>query len=185
MISIVIPRAVTGCASEAFSGCQRIFEVYNLSEVSFSKYDFRLAQGGVIHTSMDEPSLITKQGDYYFYYNQTDAVYELVAYVGNDTALVLPDSINGQSYWIAFCAFEQNPDIVSITIPKGVTQIDRNAFGTCSVLTDAYFEVTTGWVYAGHYACNSSTLADSKEAAKFLKKLKSTSALPMVRSEES
>ncbi len=183
VISIVIPQGVTGCASEAFSGCQQVFEVYNLSEISFSiNY---LAQDAVIHTSMDEPSLITKQGDYYFYYNQTDAVYELVAYVGNDTVLVLPDSINGQSYWIAFCAFEQNPDIVSITIPKGVTQIDRNAFGTCSVLTDAYFEVTTGWVYAGHYACNSRTLADPKEAAKFLKKLQSTSALPMVRSEES
>ena len=167
IVSIVIPEKVTAIEQDAFEGCYRLLEIYNLSSLAI-KAEYSDAHGGIgryavaVHTLKDAPSLLHKQGDYYFYYDLSVNRYSLVAYVGNDTAPVLPDNIYGSSYRIDYRAFLSNEKIVSVTVPEGVMEIASRAFEGCSSLTDAYFAVTEGWTY------DSTKLADSKEAAKIL-----------------
>ena len=95
-------------------------------------------------------------------------LYELIAYVGNDTKIVLPSRINGHTYEIHKYAFYHCNHLTSITIPSGVTgigerafalctnlnrvsigadicYIGENAFSGCTVLQSADFAVTEGW----------------------------------------
>ena len=65
----------------------------------------------------------------------TPGKYSLIAYVGNDTALVLPENCNGENYTIGAGAFSENTAITSVTIPASVTSIDDLAFSGCSNLT--------------------------------------------------
>ena len=192
IVSIVIPKSVTYIDFYAFKDCYRLVEIYNLSSLNISKGNWEL-YGDIgkyaitIHTSMDEPSVLIKQGDYYFYYNESQNSYYLFAYVGNDTEVILPDTINGYTYRIDYRAFISNTNIVSVTISDGVTEIASRAFEGCTNLTDAFFELTTGWTRKGSslnsdVVYESADLADSKNAATILKNLTYTGK-PMIRSE--
>ena len=192
IVSIVIPQGVTDIYFYAFRNCYRLLEIYNLSSLNISagsrdSYGEIKRYAITVHTSMDEPSVLIKQGDYYFYYNQSQNSYYLFAYVGNDTEVILPDTINGYTYRIDYRAFISNTNIVSVTISDGVTEIASRAFEGCTNLTDAFFELTTGWTRKGSslnsdVVYESADLADSKNAATILKNLTYTGK-PMIRSE--
>jgi hypothetical protein len=167
-----------------------LFEIYNLSSLDISTDTWAHGRIGdyalAIHTAMDEPSIIIKQGDYYFYC--LDGKYHLFLYTGNNTALILPENINGCSYSIIGSAFSTNADVISITIPKAVTSISPNAFLSWSKLTEAFFEVTTGWKRNGVNSSDpttvyeSSYLEDPKNAADALNNASGTGR-PMYRTE--
>ena len=111
----------------------------------------------------------------------------MFAYTGNDTALILPDHINGGSYRIGGAAFSSNADVISITIPRAVTSISPNAFSSWSKLTEAFFEVTTGWKRDALYSdpptiYESSYLEDPQKAADALNNSEGTNN-PMYRTE--
>ena len=192
ILSIVIPPSVTEIEDDAFID-NRLLEIYDLSSLNIatsSAYEYIKIRlyAIVVHTSMDEPSIFIKQGDYYFYYIQERQTYGLAAYVGSDTEPVLPDDINGHTYFIATTAFLCNKNIVSVTIPKGVTKIAPRAFEGCDNLTDVFFEITTGWTregnsFNGTIVYESTELSDSKNAAKILRFLTYTGE-PMIRNEE-
>ena len=180
IVSIVIPKSVTYIDFYAFKDCYRLVEIYNLSSLNISKGNWE-QYGDIgmyaitIHTSMGEPSILINQGDYYFYYDQSKDKYYLVAYIGSDTEPVLPDDINGHTYCIDYRAFLENANIVSVTISKGVVEIQSRTFDGCDNLTDVFFEITTGWTvpasgkYGTEYVYESAELADSKNAATKLK----------------
>jgi len=133
---------------------------------------------------MDEASILIKQEDFYFYYGQSTDLYYLLAYIGNDTDIILPDTFNGYTYGIAYRAFMSNTNIVSVTIPDGVIKIAASAFEGCTNLTDAFFEITTGWTREGtslntNIVYESAQLADSKNAATILKNIQK----PLIRGE--
>ena len=189
LISIVIPKGVFSIGFDAFEGCTNLLEIYNLSSLDIS-IGYSNNHGGigsyasVIHTSMDETSIFTKQGEYYFY--RSGGEYRLFAYTGNDTALILPDNINGCSYRIS-AAFSSNADVISITIPRAVTSISPYAFSSWSKLKEAFFEVTTGWKRDALYSdpptiYESSYLEDPQKAAAALRSSGGTSE-PMYRTE--
>ena len=190
--SIVLPEGVRYVSPYSFKDCRRLFEIYNLSpfltvKKGFSGDSSELGYYAIaIHTSMDEPSILTRQGDFYFYYKQEQDAYYLFSYLGTDANVVLPDDINGHPYRIHSWTFRSNPDIASITIPKGVTEISGGAFYECGNLTDAFFEITSGWVKKTSWTTTpyeSTDLADSQKAATALKKL-DIYYDTMVRSEE-
>ena len=138
--SITIPSSVLEIESGAFSGCYKLVEVINKSSLNIQKgstdngysayYAFEVHSG---------ESKLTKLGDYIFYvYN---GVNYLVGYVGNETALKLPESYNGKSYAINQYAFYHKyynapSSIVSIEIPSNVIGIGASAFEGCEQLIE-------------------------------------------------
>ena len=94
----------------------------------------------------------TIEGDFVF--GIIDGVNTLVAYLGNDTEIVLPDNYSKGNYAIGE-AFRDNTSITSIVIPNSVTSIGGSAFYNCSGLTSVEIpnSVTTIATYA-FYNCN-------------------------------
>ncbi len=57
-------------------------------------------------------------------------------YTGTDTHLVIPSEIDGYPVtMISGNAFKENAELVSVTIPEGVTSIGERAFESCTQLT--------------------------------------------------
>ena len=139
LTSIVIPASVTSIGDDAFLGCGKLVEVYNLSSLNITKGSD--SYGGVgyyaldIYPSLDIPSkLSTDENGYIIYTDGEDKI--LVGYTGTDTELTLPDGITE----IHMYAFAFNNNITSVTIPASVTSIGEGAFGLCSNLTTVTFE---------------------------------------------
>ncbi|MBR2460343.1 MAG: leucine-rich repeat protein [Clostridia bacterium] len=69
-----------------------------------------------------------------FLFELIDGQYVLFKYMGEDTALVLPESVNGSGYVIGSSFMYGNTDITSVVIPEGVTEIRGQAFSGCESL---------------------------------------------------
>lgn len=67
-------------------------------------------------------------GDFFFYKTA------LVAYVGDQSELALPEDYNGEKYMIGDGAFRDNTHLTSVFIPASVTGIEENAFDGCGNL---------------------------------------------------
>lgn len=67
-----------------------------------------------------------------FSYEAIDGQMTITNYTGNDTVVVIPDTIEGQSVVvIGDSAFANNENIKGVVIPDSVTRIERNAFCNC------------------------------------------------------
>ena len=67
-------------------------------------------------------------GDFFFYNTA------LIAYVGDQSELALPEDYNGKKYMIGPSAFRDNTNLTSVFIPASVTGIEENAFDGCGNL---------------------------------------------------
>ena len=95
----------------------------------------------------------------------------MLAYLGKESNVILPDNYNGQNYFIANYAFYDCLNLTSVTIPDGVVGIGESAFYGCSSLAsvtipnsvtsigkDAFYNTawynnqSEGLVYAGKVA---------------------------------
>ena len=126
LLSAAIPQGVASVDSGAFSGCAKLLEVYNLSEVQMDNFGFE-----AVHTSLQEESNITSFGDYMFFDGEKNY---LLSYTGNSGEVTLPENFNGESYQIAAMAFYYDITLNSLAIPNGVTQIGKQAFYECKNL---------------------------------------------------
>lgn len=193
LVSVVLPSGVCAIETDAFSDCQYLVEVYNLTSITIKPHTSSNSGTGrigtnavVVHTSHEDPSEVIRQGDYYFIYDPSVSSYVLFAYFGNDADMILPDDVNGQPYRIHYTAFRSNPDAVSITIPAGVTEIHQVTFRDLEHLNAVYFEVTTGWErddsVSSVYYYQSEVLADPESAAVLVKNI-AKGPYPMRRTE--
>ena len=177
---LVIPDYVTGIADEAFrdhisimqvtlgtnvkeignlafSGCNRLVEVINRSDLKINKSS---GNGGIGYYSLkiitdDESQFIDKDG-YIFYPLNTN--YFLVGYIGDDTDLVLPKDINGHNYIINRYAFRNCRNIENVTIQNPITFIGDYTFEGCSSLKSV--NIPDSVTYIGNCAFrNCSSLA--------------------------
>ncbi len=153
LTSITIPSSVTSIGNSAFSACHSLVEVYNLSSLNVSSY---FSDEKIIHTSLEEESILEAVGDYVFM--TWEGKYYLVKYIGTDTVIVLPEKYNGNDYAIYNYAFYNCDGLTSITIPEGVTSIGDYAFYNCYGLTS--ITIPSSVISIGDYAfywCSSLT----------------------------
>ena len=89
----------------------------------------------------DESSLIMEITEYEYEENELRGGIEIIKYNGADTSIVIPNQIDGKEVTaIGESAFEENGNIVSVTIPNTVIDIKTNAFAQCSNLLTVTFE---------------------------------------------
>lgn len=117
LISVRIPESVQSIDTTAFGN---LIEVYNASEVSHDVF----GDINVYLPTEGESKLITL-GDFIFYYNEKDSILCLEAYLGTETDIVLPSSveINGElfeEYAVDSGVFYCDRNITSIVIPDAV-----------------------------------------------------------------
>ena len=135
LTSITIGNSVTSIGDYAFYNCYKLVEVINKGDLNITKgsgYNGDIAYYA-LNVKKDGASDIVNKDGYLFY--TYDNVNYLVAYVGSDTDLTLPDEYNGQNYKLNNYAFYNCSGLTSVTIPDSVTSIVDSAFSGCSGLT--------------------------------------------------
>ena len=183
--SIIIPSSVTGIDSEAFNACYNLYEIYNLSQLDLSEpltgdngYLGKYAK--VIHTSLDEPSVINN--GCVFDYNVTENCYYLKKYIGSEPDVILPESFEYEGnvvteYKIGEDAFKhdyivqytESSTIKSITIPSSVTDIGGHAFEGCYTLTSVKMPSNVTSIGSGAFKdCRSLTNITIPSSVKFI-----------------
>ena len=100
--------------------CPVLFEVINLSgcEIDCGALN--------VFTSEDDRTIELIDGR--FYVGRSDGINYLVRYIGDDTDVVLPETVNGGDYRLFDNSFSGWSPIETISIPDSVTAIGANAF---------------------------------------------------------
>ena len=112
--SVVIPDSVNSIGEYAFKGCSK------LKEVKFPSTYYTIGEGAfdeTQYTGTEADFVITEDG-------------ELTKYRGNDTEIVVPDSVTRIG-----TVFSGNKDITKIVLPDGLLYLEEDAFKGCSSLT--------------------------------------------------
>ena len=135
LTSVTIPDCVTSIGDWAFSHCYKLVEVINKSGLNIEKGSEDNGYVGyyALNVKKDGISDIVNKDGYLFY--TYDNVNYLLAYVGSNTDLTLPDDYNGQIYKLYNYAFYRCSGLTSVIILDSVTSIGNSAFRGCSGLT--------------------------------------------------
>ena len=137
---LTIPANMTHISEQAFSSCEHLFEIHNHSDLPLqfgsesqgevAKHARLIVEKDGSKRYLDEDSgyerIDTADG---FRFIKEGDVYKLLAYLGTDDPVVLPNDINGVPYEI----FRLN-GIRNVILPEGMTAIGDGAFKECTTL---------------------------------------------------
>lgn len=159
--AITVNSSVELINDEAFLGCINLDEVTNHSELDIvlqeTTHGYVAYYASTLLGADDESKLYT-EGDFVFY----DGV--LIAYVGEATEIVLPQSYKGETYTIAKDTFKGNTKIISVTVPEKLTAIGANAFFGCTnlvqVINNSTLDIKAGATTHGYIAYYVRDLSD-------------------------
>ena len=133
LTSIVIPESVAGIGDHAFYNCSSLKTVFNYSDLSIQQGS---NLNGYVAYYADKVYNISYAIDDFLFTTINEKDY-LVAYMGEDSVLVLPDE---GSYAIKESVFSGYSNLTSITIPESVTSIGNLAFSGCTALKKVFIE---------------------------------------------
>ena len=144
LMSVTIGNGVTSIGDLAFEYCYKLVEVYNKSTLSItagsSSNGYVAYYSKNVYTTEGGSKLTTNENGYVIYTDGDEKI--LVAYRGTNTELVLPSYITQ----INQNAFLSCSGLTSIAIPNSVTSIGPQAFSGCRRLTSINFNGTkTQW----------------------------------------
>jgi len=135
---ITLPKSLKEIGEYSFSGCDKLVEIYNLSNINLTLNDEEdetciTENAYVIHKSLSEESNIVRFNGFSFIH--TNSVSKLFHYTGNEKSIVTPDSYlhNGETitnYDIANGAF-MDKEMVTLVLSDAVNVIESYAFGGC------------------------------------------------------
>lgn len=133
--SVTVGKNLSLIADDAFKGCIRLIEIYNLSSVDFTAGDTN--NGGIakeavdIYTDKSVPSKVVKKDEFYFYDCENQFLFDY----GNITSpVIFPEGVGGKKYDIRKYAFinkfssSDNYKTWKIVIGDFVNKIGDRAF---------------------------------------------------------
>ena len=154
LTSITIPESVKSIESSAFYGCTKLIEVCNLSSLNITAGSTNFGYVGYyakdVRTTEETGFYYLGDNKEFLMYEDLDGNHYLVAYQGQGGDIELPTLEEGQTYEIYQYAFLRCGDLISITIPEGVTSIGNYAFQYCSGLISVV--IPNSVVSIGRYA---------------------------------
>ena len=133
LVSITLPTSLDTIGIDAFTCCDNLFVIYNLSGLNIQKGSTQ--NGGVgykareIYNSLAQTSNINIADNFIIYENGQEKL--LLGYLGTQTTLTIPNGVTK----IESGAFENNMDIQNVVIPNSATKIGEFAFAYCTKLT--------------------------------------------------
>ena len=129
LTAVTIPKSVGVIGDGAFGDCISLFEICNKSALTLSTSDFISAKN-IITDSSDSK---IKNIDGFVFYDDGEKIL-LIKYIGEQTALTLPQYEGGKKYAINTRIFTSTPKITEMTIPDCVSSISARAFCDCTAL---------------------------------------------------
>lgn len=115
----------------------------------------------VILLLMIFPQTLKAEGED-FYYTTNNGTLTITSYVGSNSDVIIPDTINGLRVTsVGDYAFSNNGRITNVTIPEGVTYIGFRAFDVCGNLNSVSVPSTVTFIgQFGFENCSSLTSID-------------------------
>ncbi len=139
LISVQLPASIESIDTGAFLGCTHLVEICNNSALEIVKDKY--AHGEIaryaeyIYSSETGTSRISITSDNYVFYSAPEVQY-LIYYLGNATALTLPNGFGGRAYTIHQNAFRGNQKLTSISLPALLTPLETDTFLGCTGLIE-------------------------------------------------
>ena len=173
LLKVDIPSKMKEIKSCAFSGCPRLVEICNHSELNIkannADYGFIGLYALNIYSESEGSCKIVKADDGFVFYD--DGVRcSLLAYYGTNSDISLPDKYNGKAYDIYEYAFYENLTLKSITISDNVSSIGMLSFYECKNLVSVVFGSAVESI--GYSAFENCTSLETVHIGKSIKMIK-------------
>lgn len=141
--SLTIPECVTSIETGTFNHF-RGYEIYNLSQCDLSFLNVGYRRKKVIHNDINEESIIKHTNDG-FLYIENDSI-NIIDYDGDKKDILIPKEINGKKCYIGNNSFSYNTSISRVVIEEGITDIDEDAFMSCTNLVSVTLPSTLKYI---------------------------------------
>ena len=129
-----------------FNMCSRLFEVVNNSGLDLNGNLGTTENLVELHS--EESKLVNVDGFIFYtqYYSSSNHTNMLIAYIGEDTEITLPEKYNGENYVVAEYAFYGNDRLTSVNLGNGVTNVVQGAFTGCTSIKKMVITKTTLYI---------------------------------------
>ena len=164
--TLSIPSNVKIIGTQAFFGLSNITKLVLSSGISSIGSKAFSGANGLTSIEYNIPALSD--------FSSSSYPFELAGFTSKSVEVTLGSNVTKiPAYLFTSSTSSYDPKITTVNIPSSVTYIGRSAFEDCSDLTEANFDVTSGWYYTSSSSATTGTtisgLSGPATAAEHLK----------------